>query len=458
MPSPEGGGLYSVTLSLPDIRLAALPPVSPPYIYWARPETELYRLGLGCALRLETGGKERFDKLDNRLKQLTDNWIHYDPEKCGFSPGIFSAFAFAPGDPMEGPWQGLPNTLLVIPSLLLQSKEHHCTLTLTCHRNRLAHYETVVQEWLGLLMPLIKALNRETDSSDDSITLFRDHTNPGNSDWLGLVDRAKGAIRAGEFAKVVPARHIQLHGSHPFQPHQVMNRLAQRFPSCLQLAVDLGGPALVAATPERLVTLEGEQISCDALGGTGDRSDDPQLDRILTRQLMQSNKTRQEHALVVDYLKQALTPVCSALSVPTQPSVLKLRNLQHLLTRLEGTAVEGISLLELARRIHPTPAVAGEPVAPSLEWLAQHEPIARGWYSGNVGWLEHCGDGELAVLLRCALLQGNRADLYAGAGIVADSDPRAELDETELKLAAMLCALAGENVEQRDPLIPCAVN
>jgi menaquinone-specific isochorismate synthase len=163
--------------------------------------------------------------------------------------------------------------------------------------------------------------------------------------------------------------------------------------------------------------------------------------------LLNCRKAQHEHALVVESIQSALAPLCRELALPDSPEVVKLRNLQHLWTGIKGTLRSGVSLLDAARRLHPTPAVAGTPTDRACQWLQDHETLARGWYSGIVGWLQADGEGELSVLLRCAVLQGRSAELFAGAGIVSDSDPQAELQETEMKLRAMLEAMQ-ENVEQ----------
>ena len=172
----------------------------------------------------------------------------------------------------------------------------------------------------------------------------------------------------------------------------------------------------------------------------------------MTLRLLNCRKAQHEHSLVVDSIQSALAPLCRELALPDTPAVVKLRNLQHLWTGIKGTLRSGVSLLDAARRLHPTPAVAGTPTATACRWLQDHENLARGWYSGIVGWLQPNGDGELSVLLRCAVLQGRSAELFAGAGIVADSDPQAELQETEIKLRAMLEAMQEDAGRTATPL------
>jgi menaquinone-specific isochorismate synthase len=166
-------------------------------------------------------------------------------------------------------------------------------------------------------------------------------------------------------------------------------------------------------------------------------------DELLPVQHANTPKLMREHRLVVEAIARALAPVCGSLKYPGQPRLLRLRDLLHLWTEVRAQAKPGQTLLSLAARLHPTPAVNGAPRAPALDWLRRHEPFRRGWYAGGGGWLDPAGDGDLAVLLRSALLDARGAELYAGAGILSDSDPRAEYAETELKLRTIQRALRG---------------
>jgi isochorismate synthase EntC len=194
-------------------------------------------------------------------------------------------------------------------------------------------------------------------------------------------------------------------------------------------------------------------VRADAIGGTTARSTDPAADRRLGAALLEDAKSRNEHRLVVDAIAARLTPCCSHLVIPDRPSLKRLPTVQHLYTPVTGQARAGLSLLGLAATLHPTPAVGGLPRAAALTWMERNGEHQRGWYTGALGWLGSDGGGELNVILRCALLGQQRAELYAGAGIVAGSDPQQEFMETEWKLQAMVEALqAGAAVAPRPSL------
>jgi isochorismate synthase len=251
------------------------------------------------------------------------------------------------------------------------------------------------------------------------------------------------AVRAGSLEKVVLAREHVFRSEGARAPNAVFDGLARRHPRCSAFLVKRGDAAFVGASPERLVRVAWAEVRADALAGSAPRGATRERDARLARDLLESKKEQEEHAVVVRALYDALLPLCSDLAVPEAPRVRTLAGIQHLHTPLTGRLRSGVDLplLALAERVHPTPAVAGAPRDAALAWLRSHEELDRGWYAGGIGWMDLSGQGEFFVALRCALLRGDEARLFAGAGIVADSDAGAELSETYLKLRAVLGAL-----------------
>ncbi|HEY5658394.1 MAG TPA: chorismate-binding protein, partial [Myxococcota bacterium] len=211
--------------------------------------------------------------------------------------------------------------------------------------------------------------------------------------------------------------------------------------SCATFAVGCGDASFVGATPERLLRLTGRRIETSALAGSAPRGHSPEEDARLALELIESKKEQSEHAVVVRELRETLAPLCRELRVPEAPTRLRLEGIQHLETPLCGTLEGDAHILDIAAAVHPTSAVAGAPRRAALEWLARNEPLERGWYGGAVGFVDASGGGELAVALRSALLRGATAHLFAGAGIVPGSRPQAELQETRIKLRALLTPL-----------------
>ena len=228
----------------------------------------------------------------------------------------------------------------------------------------------------------------------------------------------------------------------PVRAAELLAALDDRHADCVRVLIKPpGAGALIAATPERLVRRDGDYVQCDALAGSIARTDD--IDAA-AQALRASAKDRREHQLVVDAIRTALTEAGAQVVEPgteSEPAVRALRHVIHLHTPFRAVLRTPRHVLELAARLHPTPAVGGTPTDVATEWIRTHEPEARGWYAAPVGWFDLDGNGELAVALRSGVIAGNRAHLWAGAGIVAGSDPDRELAETDVKLRAMLGAL-----------------
>ena len=254
--------------------------------------------------------------------------------------------------------------------------------------------------------------------------------------WIDAVDRAVRRIRAGEAEKVVLARDRVVYSHVPFDAATLLRHLRTSFPSCLVFHV----AGLVGASPELLVRRQGSRITSLVLAGTAPRGHDEVDDGRLGEALLRSAKDLAEHRPAVTSVRHVLDPLVTDLHVDDHPWLLRLANVQHLATRVSGTLQAPVHALELAGRLHPTAAVGGTPRDVALTMISELETIDRGRYAGPVGWVDADGDGEPAIALRCAELDGTRARLFAGAGIVADSLPESELEETRLKLRAMQSA------------------
>lgn len=258
--------------------------------------------------------------------------------------------------------------------------------------------------------------------------------------WEQAVAQAVAAIKAGALRKVVLARDVFGTAAEPIDARVLLRRLAARYPDCFTFACD----GMIGATPELLVRREGREVSALVLGGTLPRGADPAQDDALGAELLASAKNNEEHAYAVVSIREALQPLCETLDVEPRPALLKFPNLQHLGTRVRGTLAGGEtprSALALAAAVHPPAAVCGTPTGAALELIRELEHMDRERYAGPVGWIDAEGNGEWGIAIRCAQLSGRTARLFAGCGIVAGSQPAAELAETLVKLQPMRDAL-----------------
>jgi menaquinone-specific isochorismate synthase len=346
-------------------------------------------------------------------------------------PRLFDGFAFARGGGV-GLWRAFGDASFWLPRWCYGRDGERAWITAALPLPANAESRAALLRELETLLAGVEHAAQQSRLGPATIEeLSRPH-------WRELCAEVGAAIAARECAKVVIARRTVVRGAVPFAPAAVLTRLAARFHDCFAFALARDDATLIGATPERLVARSGVLVRSDALAGSiapGDGA--PQ-------RLLASAKERGEQELVVRAIEASLGPLCAELSVPRQPAVRRLRHVLHLHTPIEGRLAQPVHVLDLVAALHPTPAVGGVPTARALDWIAAREPAPRGWYAAPVGWFDAVGDGEFAVAIRSGLLAGRNAYLYAGAGVVAGSDPDAEYAETGLKQRALLEALGVE--------------
>ncbi len=401
---------------------------------------------LGCVQELEAHGPGRFTEVAARWRALvTDACCDADDDKFrprGSGPVAVGGFAFADAGGQAPHWSGFAPASLHVPEVAIARRGDDVRMTL--HALARPHDSADVllaalEERCGELrlagLPML---------DPDPVGRVRVSSTMAPEHYEGAVARAVERIRAGELQKVVLAREVQVHrgrGQH-HDEGAVLGVLREAFPSCYVFAVGRGDATFLAASPELLVRRDGLRAGTLALAGSTRRSADPAVDDHLGEQLLRSEKDRGEQAIVTRRIERALEPVALWVTAAEEPQVIKMANIQHLATPIRAQLAERIPAVELAGRLHPTPAVGGEPWAVAQPLIPALEGLDRGWYAGPVGWTDLNEDGEFCVALRCALLDGPVARCYAGVGVVADSDPASELAETETKLQALLPVLA----------------
>jgi menaquinone-specific isochorismate synthase len=434
--------LLSITLAVPE-PMSSFPPVlSRQSVFWSKPSEQHFRFALGKNYSFNTHGTDRFHALARCFSNLSKNWMQLDPDDIGLSAQAFVGFSFGHEQPMPAPWQEFPNACLFVPSVLLERKGPICGVTFTWNRSRFRDLDCVRDEWRRQLMKLSSESIDWSPRTESAASLTRIEHSPSNTVWLTKVDNALAAIQSGNLEKLVLTRRIRVEGGRRINPSRLLHWLASQQPACHQFALTTANSTLVGSSPERLVALHRRKVISDAIAGTALRDSNNAQDCVLGKNLLSDRKARREQSLVVDAIMGAMEPVCQTLNVPAIPQLLKLPEVQHLWSPIHGRVKPGVSLFDLASRLHPTPAVGGAPPQHVQSWLEKLGDEKRGWYTGALGWVAANGDGELAVVLRCALLTNRLADLYAGAGIVEGSGSEDELAETEWKLQTMLDALA----------------
>jgi isochorismate synthase len=390
-----------------------------PRFYWEQPTAQRFRVGIGCGAWIGANGTSRFRDADAAAAAVFDRleWEGGGPRVAN----LLGGFAFTPAVASNGLWRGFEAGELRLPELCYWREGDRYVRSVVC-----------TSRWTTLDPPPLPLGHPVRGAAEIG--------NGGPEIYAAHVRRALEEIRAGTLQKVVLARAVHVTTRSAIDPVAWLVALRERFPTCTLFAVGDGDAVFLGATPERLVRVSGELVETAALAGTAPRGASQVSDRALGAALCDSRKNGDEHGIVVQHLERALAECCDEVSVDSEPRLLRTRTVQHLCTELRARrrATSPVSLLQLVERLHPTPAVGGAPRDPALDWLARHEDVDRGWFAGPLGYLQSNGDGEFVVALRSALVRGSSATAWAGAGIVARSDPRAEFTETELKLRTVL--------------------
>ena len=446
-----GPAVAAITVSLPaelDLSAAVLAARRPDdrFFCFEQPDRDGFAVaGLGQAAVLEARGEDRFARTASRARQLGRRTLADDPARdparpAAAGPVWLGGFAFAATGGSTPEWSSLPPASLVLPQIALSRHRGEARLTVSTVVHPDDDVDAGVEELEHRLTGLAPASMPLLDPDPVERTRVASAAPPSHYEYA--VERAVERIRAGELDKIVLAREVRAHAARPHDPGAVLGALREAFPACYCWCVGTPEAAFIGASPELLVRREGERAQTVALAGTARRSADPSVDDHLGEQLLQSAQDREEHAIVARRIERTLGQVSIWVTTATEPVIVKVQNVQHLATPIRAQLAEPLPAIELVGMLVPTPAVGGEPRERALPLIPALEGLDRGWYAGAVGWTDMAEDGEFCVALRCALLHGEVAHLYAGCGIVADSVPAAELAETEVKLQALLPLLA----------------
>jgi salicylate biosynthesis isochorismate synthase/menaquinone-specific isochorismate synthase len=397
---------------------------------------------VGCVRELRASGPRRFAEVAARWRAAARG-AFADP--AGAVPGsglvALGGFAFSAQGGDSPRWAGFAPASLIVPELSFARRDGETWLTV--------NVDAAPDDTPSDVMGRVRA---RLDSLSDGTLPLLDPSPAGRYDVVSVmppshyeeaVARAVARIRAGQLEKIVLARDVEVRAPAAHEPAAVLGLLREEFPACYVFAVGRGDAVFLAASPELLIRREGQRASTVALAGSSRRSADPAVDDHLGEQLLHSDKDRHENAIVARRIARLLAPYSVWVTAAPEPGLVRVANIQHLGAPIRAQLATPMGAVELAGLLHPTPAVGGEPRELAEPLIPALEGLDRGWYAGPVGWTDAVGDGEFCVALRCALLRDRVAHLYAGCGIVRDSDPASELAETEVKLQALLPVLAG---------------
>ncbi len=416
-------------------RRAVLDAFGPPRAVWTPPDGPSF-VGWGAATTLSADGRNRLTQLQASADRLFSH-IDADDAPSATRPRLVGGLSFHDAHRPEPPWIGFDSARFVLPQLQLTWTDDGAWLT----ANAVGPDDpAAVDDRVEDALAEIEDATPSGGIADPPGVASRERC-PSRERWREQVRAAIDRIKGGDLQKVVLAQSLSVELERELSLPDVIARLDVSYPDCQRFLVQPGdGPVFFGATPERLVSVAGRTVETVALAGSTGRGDTTEEDEWLANELLDSEKDIHEHELVADAVRTQLAPFASSVQTG-QRIVRKLPTVQHLQTPITAQLDDAEHVLTLVEALHPTPAVGGLPPDAAWETIKETEAFDRGWYASPVGWFDAAGDGAFAVGIRSAVAEDDRATLFAGAGIVADSDPDREWDEVQLKYGPMLDAL-----------------
>jgi len=414
--------------------------------YWNH--GEVIFAGFGVAAELMAWGKDRFQTIRQKAKELFRDSVVVGDEILA-APRLFGGFAFRDDFAPDNTWSVFTPAHFILPHYQLVQHDGKSWLTINAHIQPDDEPQEILPQLQAALQTRYEMLAAHTPLPNKN-ALHMSHMNYPMSyeTWERIVTAATREIKTGPLEKVVLSRVCEIQFADRIDVDSALDDLNDRYPECYRFLFEPRPyHAFYGATPELLVKVNGRRVTTMGLAGSIRRGNSPEEDEGYAQQLLSDPKERHEHALVVKAIKERLGELTTELDVPEMPCIYRLSNIQHLYTPIEGQLKQEMGVLPLVETLHPTPALGGTPRHLAMEFIRQAEPVPRGWYAAPIGWIDYHLDGEFGVAIRSAVCQDRRVWLYAGGGIVADSIPQKEWDETALKFKPMLNALGiGETV------------
>jgi len=408
--------------------------------YWQNREKTFTLVGLGHAYVIENNDNEnRFDHVEKTWMELTKNIVKEDLES---QPILFGGFTFDPKNQEHGEWDGFPQSYFTVATyqLVIQNDKAYVSIHLITdslhstqqfdqlrkERDRLIHAAQVKE---------LKMYNKPV------MTNYKERN---KDEYLHSIQTVANLIQDKKAQKVVIARSLLMDFEDQLTSPQVLSQVINEQPESYLFGLERNGLLFFGASPERLVKVKNGHAYSSCVAGSVKRGKTAEEDQILGQELLNDSKNLGEHHYVVEMIADTFAKNCTQYKVPKKPKLLKIRDIQHLFTPVEGTLLPKATILQLVKDLHPTPALGGVPRKEALSIIRHAEAMNRGLYAAPLGWMDAEGNGEFAVAIRSASLVNNKAILYAGGGIVAESEPISEYEETLVKFRPMLRALGGQ--------------
>lgn len=413
-------------------------------VFWSSVVEDFYIVGIGKVHEI-IANTSRFESTEKQWQELIERAIIHNPYNVP-GTGILSlgGMSFDPLEKRSELWKKYAESQFVIPEYVVT-------------KDKDTYYFTIITkvesgDEVSEIAPMLKDMEKKLFQKK-AVFLPENSTITAKEEielekWLQSVKQAINEIKDERAKKIVLAREMRVKLNKQAEISVMLQRLIEMQPTSYVFAFEQGDDCFIGATPERLVQLKGNELLSTCLAGTAPRGRTTEEDQAISEAFLQDDKNLEEHAYVVQMIRSSMEDYCTDVSIPSEPTLYRLKNLQHLYTPVTATLKEGYSIFNIIKQLHPTPALGGVPREESLAFIREHEPLDRGWYGAPIGWLDSEANGEFAVAIRSGLIQGDEASLFAGCGIMRDSDPNLEYEETNIKFLPMLSVM--EDQDEQD--------
>ncbi|GAB3800623.1 isochorismate synthase [Virgibacillus kimchii] len=407
-------------------------------VYWTSTVDEFTIAGVGNVHEI-TANHDRFRMTEEAWEKIRNEAMILQEEKVpGTGVVTLGGMSFDPRKEQTELWRHYQSSQFAIPAYMLTVYEGKHYFTMNILVNKDDHSIQLANELRNAEEMLFT--NR---SIPEGPLFILDKTEIEPETWKKSVMKATEEIESNQAQKIVLARELRLKLNKEANISRVLQKLLSKQPNSYVFAFEKESDCFVGATPERLVKVEQDHLLSTCLAGTAPRGKTKEEDKQIGHSLLHDSKNREEHDFVVRMIKEGMKKYCTNVDIPGEPVLYPLKNLQHLYTPVTATLKDGYSIFDIIGELHPTPALGGTPTEASLQFIRDNELLDRGWYGAPVGWLDSNRNGEFAVAIRSGLIQGDEASLFAGCGIVKDSDAEKEYEETNIKFLPMLTVFGG---------------
>jgi len=404
--------------------------------FWTSTPDEFYLIGVGNAHEI-IATESRFQVTEDEWRHIIDEAIVHNPyQVAGTGVVALGGMSFDPLKPTTSLWKNYEPSQFTIPeyTLTIHKDTHYFTVTKSVQPTDDAE---IIATEIKRAETILFTGNKELPTG--SKVIAKQEVEP--EQWINSVKKAITDIQHHKAEKIVLAREVRVRLDKRAEISVLLKRLIHMQQNSFVFAFEQGEDCFIGATPERLVKVEGNELLSTCLAGTAPRGKTEQEDRDISSDLLHDHKNREEHDYVVKMIRRNIEMYCTHLQIPKAPVIYPLQNLQHLYTPVTATLKDRYSIFDVVKQLHPTPALGGVPREESLAFIREHELLDRGWYGAPIGWMDSNENGEFAVAIRSGLIQGDEVSLFAGCGVMKDSDPQAEYEETNIKLLPMLSVM-----------------